>query len=306
VNRLVFLSGLVGAATVALATQAAAQQESVVAKIDGDAVTSREVDREVNRVIGRRKLDAQTQARIRAGTIEQVIDRRLVHRWLQRTGRGATPAQIDQHAQRIKQDLAERKRDWAAHLKEQGLTDDDWRLETAWRIAWSQYVADQFDDEALKKYFESRRRDFDGTEIRVRHLLLRTQDKDSARETETLVTKAAAIRDDVAAARLTFEGAVRRYSQAPTKDNAGDLGFVTRHGDHVEAFSKAVFALEKNQVSPPVVTPFGVHLIQCVEIRPGKKTLDDVREDLLAAATAELFRQRAATERKSAQIEYAR
>ena len=200
-NRLVFLSGLVRAATVAIATEAAAQQESVVARVNGDAVMSREIDREVNRVVGRRKVDAPTRARIRAGTIEQVIDRRLVHRWLERTDRGATAAEIDQHAQRIKQDLAERKRDWAAHLKEQDLTDDEWRLGTAWRIAWTRYVADQFDDAALKKYFERRRRDFDGTEIRVRHLLLRTEDKDSARATETLVAKAAAIREEIASGK---------------------------------------------------------------------------------------------------------
>jgi parvulin-like peptidyl-prolyl isomerase len=84
------------------------------------------------------------------------------------------------------------------------------------------------------------------------------------------------------------------------------LGFVTRHGEHVEAFSKAAFALAPGEMSPPVVTPFGVHLIQCVEIKPGTKTLDDVREDVLAAATAELFRNRAASERKNARIEYSK
>lgn len=304
-NFLAPLLGLVGASVViAIATDAAACQENVVARVNGDVVTSREVEREVGRVIGRRKVDAATKKRIQAGTLEQVIDRRLVHAWLERTGRGATPAEIDQLAQRTKKDLAERKRDWAAYLHEQGLTDDEWRRETAWRIAWSRYVADQFDDAALTKYFERRRRDFDGTKIHVRHLLLRIDRDEAAETTMKLVAKATAIRDDIAAGKLTFDQAVRQDSQAPTKDNAGDLGFVTRHGDHVEAFSKAVFALEKGEISPPVVTPFGVHLIQCVEIKPGKKTLDDVREDVLAAATAELFRQRAASERKTARIDY--
>jgi len=36
-----------------------------------------------------------------------------------------------------------------------------------------------------------------------------------------------------------------------------------------EAFSRAAFALQTGQISPPVRSPFGVHLIRCEAIKPG-------------------------------------
>jgi parvulin-like peptidyl-prolyl isomerase len=278
--------------------------DPILARVNGESVTTSEVERELARVVGRRSVDDKARAAIRAEVLHQVIDRRLVHQWLTRTGRGATAAEIDHAAEQVKRDLAERKREWTAYLKEQGLTSEQWRGETAWRIAWSRHVAERFDDAGLKKYFERRRRDFDGTQIRVRHLLLRGDENKSPAATKKLIAQAAAIREAITEGTTSFDEAVRLHSQAPTKESGGDLGFITRHGEQVEAFAKAAFALEKGHISPPVVTPFGVHLILCVEIKPGKKTLDDVRDDLLKAATAELFREQAASERKSAKIEY--
>jgi parvulin-like peptidyl-prolyl isomerase len=277
---------------------------NAVAHVDGVAILMREVERETARVIGRRKVDDPTRSKITAATLEQVIDRRLVHRWLDKTGRGATAAEIEYQLTRTQADLTKRKRDWAAYLREQNLTIDEWRRETAWRIAWSRYVGQQLGEAGLSAYFERRRRDFDGTEIRVRHLLVRPDKKDDAGTIQTLAGKAATIREAIVAGKLSFEAAVRQHSEAPSKEQGGDLGFVTRHGEHVEAFSKAAFALAPGEISPPVMTPFGVHLIQCVEVKRGTKTLDDVREDVLSAATAELFRERAAAERKKARIEY--
>jgi parvulin-like peptidyl-prolyl isomerase len=280
--------------------------DAVLARVNGEDVMASEVDRELARVVGKRNVDDKARAAIRAQVLEQVIDRHLVHQWLIRTGRGATAAEIDQAAERIKRDLAERKREWGAYLKDQSLTDEEWRRESAWRIAWSRQVAERFDDAGLKKYFERRRRDFDGTQIRIRHLLLRGDEKRSPEATKKLIDRVAAIRQAIADGKISFNQAVRLHSQAPTKETGGDLGFITRHGEQVESFAKAAFALDKGQISSPVVTPFGVHLIQCVEITPGKKTLDDVREDLLKAATAELFRDQASAERKAVRIEYAK
>ena len=72
----------------------------------------------------------------------------------------------------------------------------------------------------------------------------------------------------------------------------------------VEAFSAAAFALAPGEISRPVVTPFGVHLIRCDGIHPGGKTLADVGEEVLAGLSRELLEKLAAAERRHTPVEY--
>lgn len=58
----------------------------------------------------------------------------------------------------------------------------------------------------------------------------------------------------------TFESLAEKFSMCPSKSNGGDLGSFTR-GKMVPSFEEAAFELEVGQVSPPVRTQFGYHLI---------------------------------------------
>ena len=113
------------------------------------------------------------------------------------------------------------------------------------------------------------------------------------------------LRQQIASGALSFEQAVEQHS-AGSKRDGGDLGFIHRHGSMPEPFCAAAFALEPGQVSRPVQSPFGVHLIRCREIKPGDKTLEDkdVRRAVELAAAQELFETLAAAQRRAAEIRY--
>ncbi len=68
---------------------------------------------------------------------------------------------------------------------------------------------------------------------------------------------------------LSFEDAARQYSQDVTGETGGDLGWFGR-GDMVPAFENAAFALVPGQVSGVVRTPYGFHLIKCLEKQADK------------------------------------
>jgi peptidyl-prolyl cis-trans isomerase C len=59
----------------------------------------------------------------------------------------------------------------------------------------------------------------------------------------------------------SFEELAQKFSKCPSKAQGGDLGSFTR-GRMVPDFEEAAFGLEVNQVSAPVQTRFGYHLIQ--------------------------------------------
>ena len=71
-----------------------------------------------------------------------------------------------------------------------------------------------------------------------------------------------------------------------------------------ETFSQAAFALEKDQVSPPVRTPFGVVLIHCDDVRPGTKSLADARAEVDDALAAKLLRTISEKQRRLTPVKY--
>jgi peptidyl-prolyl cis-trans isomerase SurA len=84
----------------------------------------------------------------------------------------------------------------------------------------------------------------------------------------------------------TFEEMAKKYSNDLSASSGGDLGWIYP-GDTVPDFEKAMNALEPGQISGPVQSPFGVHLIQVIE----RKT-EDVSKDRQRAAARQALRER--------------
>jgi len=86
-----------------------------------------------------------------------------------------------------------------------------------------------------------------------------------------------------------------RFSQDPgSKDNAGDLGWF-RLGDMMDAFEDAAFNMAVNEISLPVETPFGFHVIRVDRRRAGEVRASHILIPVEATtADLETFRQTAA------------
>lgn len=67
-----------------------------------------------------------------------------------------------------------------------------------------------------------------------------------------------------------FATLAKKYSEGPSKNKGGDLGYFTRHNMMVEPFAKAAFELKEGAVSKPVKTQYGYHIIKVEE----KKTVN--------------------------------
>ena len=75
-----------------------------------------------------------------------------------------------------------------------------------------------------------------------------------------------------------FAAAAAKESTCPSKAEGGNLGWFPRAGAMVEPFARAAFALKPYQMSEPVLTEFGYHLILAVDSKQGKDVkFEDVK-----------------------------
>ena len=286
----VLAASLLIAAT-AVGQKRAADSEAVAAKVADHAITVGEVSAAVRATFGDRSLDGAVQTQAEAQTLEQLINRRLVLLALDRARITASGEEIA--AAKKKLSGASSKPD-GSQLAEQA----------DWQVRWNKYLGQQITDRRLEEFFDAHRRDFDGTEVRVGHILFQGDALGNPAVRRQLVERAAQLRREIVGGETTFAAAAEKYSAGPSRSSGGDLGFIPRHERMVESFSKAAFALGKGEISPAIVTPFGVHLIQCTDLRPGTKTWADVRSALAAAYAQDQFHKLADEMRPSVAIEY--
>ncbi len=75
-----------------------------------------------------------------------------------------------------------------------------------------------------------------------------------------------------------FSELAKKYSDGPSAEKGGDLGFFGK-GQIAQAFEKAAFSLEKNQISNVVETEFGYHIIKTIEKKDKKETKKESKYD---------------------------
>lgn len=275
-------------------------QDVVVARVDDQPIYEREVQRHLDRILAGRAIDPQARVELRGATVRQLIDRRLILTYLKINNLGASDADLDLALRRVEKQLKTEEVSLEQYLQRTEQSRDDLRQTLAWQIGWQRYLAKYLTDANLQRYFDEHRRDFDGTEIHVAHILFKAGEDPAV--LEAAVERATAVAAQLRSGEIRFEEAAAKHSESPSAENGGDIGFIRRHEPQPEPFSKAAFALDQGQVSDPVVTPFGVHLIRCVAIKPGDKTWQQVRTPLERAVTEYLFRWVADQQRAHATI----
>ncbi len=142
-------------------------------------------------------------------------------------------------------------------------------------------------DEELKARYEADSDTYRQPEQRhARHILIKVAESDSE---AVRAEKKKQAQEVLALARKgeDFATLAEKYSEGPTREAGGDLGFFGR-GRMVPSFDEAVFSMKAGDISELVETPFGYHIIKLEEIRPAAtRGFDQVKDNLAAAIRQE-------------------
>lgn len=108
----------------------------------------------------------------------------------------------------------------------------------------------------------------------ARHILLRPGPELTQ---AAAIAKLADFKKRIEAKTATFAALAREHSQDGSSTQGGDLGWVAP-GAFVPEFEEAMSRLGEGQISPPLVSRFGVHLIELIERRRVEMKPQEVRE----------------------------
>jgi parvulin-like peptidyl-prolyl isomerase len=258
-----------------------------VAVVDGHRITRTELDRRMHQADCSYKLQKRTFPK--AGSPEfQQIQSQILQNLVQRTeleqqapklGVSVSDSKLQDQLKQIKKQYFQgSEKRYQAELKRQCITDAEVRVDlTANLLSDAIYkkvtASVKVSDADVKSYYDTHRQVYTQPETRVvRHILV----KDKKRA-DTLYAQLKAGAD--------FAALAKKYSQDPgSKSQGGQL--TIQKGQTVPAFDKEAFALKTGELSKPVHTQFGWHIIQAVKATtprkstPFKQVKETIRQQL--------------------------
>jgi peptidyl-prolyl cis-trans isomerase D len=140
----------------------------------------------------------------------------------------------------------------------------------------------QVDAAEVKKYYDEHQRQFGVPESRqASHILIAADKSASAEAKSKAKTLAEQIYSDVKKNPAAFADLAKKHSQDPgSAAKGGDLGSFAR-GSMVKAFDDAVFNMKVGEISPPVESEYGYHIIRVTGVTPAQlRSFEQARPEI--------------------------
>ncbi len=247
----------------------AAAEEKAVAKVNGAAITEKDIElaeREIGSQFDRLPPQYQVPEIRRRMIVEFLIENQL----LAEAGRKKNLTSAQSYTDRMAY----------------------WDRRSMREAFFENEVRSTITDDDLRRFYDAEARQYDGAiQIRASHILVKTEDK--AKEIVELIAHDG-----------DFAALARQHSTGPSGPSGGDLGYFGQ-GQMVPEFDKAAFALKVGEVSQPVKTQYGWHVIKVVDRRETKMPpFEQVKDGLLLRLARDKVKELTAKLRDGAKIEY--
>lgn len=227
-----------------------------VAKVNDISITKDKLYDELVRIGGKQ-------------TLNNMITDELIQQELNKKSITVTDADVDKDVENLKASFpSESQFEFA--LQQNGLTLAQLKEQTKDQIQLRKLMSDQIEvtDEEVKAIYDQYKEDFATPElVRASHILVET--KEEAQQIEKQLKEGA-----------DFAAIAKEKNQDATKDTGGDLDFFER-GRMDPAFEEAAFKLKKGEISGPVKTSFGYHIIKVTDRKEATNpTFEDKKEEI--------------------------
>jgi peptidyl-prolyl cis-trans isomerase SurA len=255
------LAAIVFLACVVSAPASAEIVNRIVATVDGDPITAHEVRRYGS--------DRHVRGLSDEDLLEAVITNKILEKEIAARKISVKSDAIDRYVAEVVSRNKMTEDEFKAALKKQGLSIEDYRARVKSEIERNQLLGQEMrnieavtvSDEDAQHYYDKHKDEFgQRSAVTVRDIFFPFQPQMTKPDVLRLVEQAKAIKQ-MADSGQSFESLARKYSQGPGAEQGGLLG-TFRKGEMAPQLDQVAFMLDVGDVSPPVVTPTGIHVIK--------------------------------------------
>ena len=275
-----------------LAEAVCAQGEAeVVAKLGGQVITDRDIDFQLGRVASETSeplialppailqstiqlVAQQRQALQTMRTRNLAVRRDDVERWIVENGQ--PPSGETLSADELIREQARRA----------GISESNVRDHLAFRMSWQRYLQQQLSEKNVAKHFENQTKRFDGTRFQVSVIdIAALAGKSSKREQLSQGLRDLRSRldaDELAWKAVADELLKRELIESKEQAKVRERIWCRGTGDLEPTIVSALLKMKLDEISEPIHTATGVHLVALHAIEAGSKGLADVRDEVRA------------------------
>jgi parvulin-like peptidyl-prolyl isomerase len=242
---------------------------------------------------------AQNPSESRKEAIDFLVEQAVVDQYLLAMKVNVGAQEIDAKLKQMKKEAEDEPPGWGKLLESMYLTEEELRVQLESVLRWDEFTKTRATENTLKDFFDKNRTTFDGSQVQARHILIsgnaegcktklltlrKSIEETAAQEVANLPAGTSKLDQEktrVKALERAFGEAAAKISECPSKEMGGDLGWFPRSGTMVEPFARAAFTLKPYEMSDPVATEFGFHLILATDYRPGREVQFDAVKNVV-------------------------
>lgn len=254
-----------------------AELPEVIARVNGETISRDELEGAVRSYAANTgsEIRPDNRAEVYRGVLDELIAFRLLGTELKtrgiEVGREEIDAALGELRRRFPNDGAYRRA-----LAEQKLTADQLRERTKQTLLINRLLEREVGNgievapAEVARFYEANPDRFQQPEaVRLSHILIGLPEGAGDAQRKAAEARAASLAERARKGE-NFAALAKAHSQDASRERGGDIGFVVR-GQAQKPFEDAAFALQPGEVSGPVETRYGFHVIKAGERRPAQK-----------------------------------
>lgn len=293
---MVFVSVLVLASLVAVAPAQATLVNKILATVDGEPITLYQLKQYGEQSIrGRQLRSAGNQSAL----LEALITDKVIEKEASDKGIIVRDEDIDRYIDGIKDRNKLSDEQLREALSAQGLTWDRYRLQIREEIQKAQLIAREIQGkvnvtpEEVERYYKAHLSEYSTPgRIRIAHILFRLPPDAPSDQVMAVTAKAEQVYDQIKDG-ADFAEMAKRYSEDSSAESGGDLGWF-KEGEMLDEVERAAEKLDIDEVSAPVRSQVGIHLIKLEGREEASheqldSLADQIKQQLYNAALEERF-----------------